>query len=348
MQDFSKSIVKWYKKNHRELPWRSTCNPYYIWISEIILQQTRVDQGLSYYEKFIKEFPTVNDLADADEQRVLKIWQGLGYYSRARNLHFSAKEISTKFKGIFPKDYVKIRSLKGVGDYTAAAIASFCFGLPYAVVDGNVYRLLSRVFNISEPIDKTSSKKIFSELAKELLDEKDPGTHNQAMMELGATICKPADPLCNECPLSTICIANQKGIQLSLPVKAKKQKQKNRYLEYIVHHKKNSILLKKREEKDIWLNLFDFPSIEMNTQVDLPALAETNEWKRYFKRREIHVKHVSKTYKHILSHQVIHARFWTIEHTGELNIGNAQYIALGELDQYPVPRLIDEYLKENV
>ena len=234
MKHFSEKIIAWYDQNKRDLPWRNTKDAYLIWLSEIILQQTRVDQGMDYYLKFAKEFPTVKHLAKADNEKVMKLWQGLGYYSRARNLHTTAKIISEKYHGKFPDEYSDILSLKGVGNYTAAAIASFAFNKPYAVVDGNVYRVLARVFGIESPIDSTQGKKEFETLATELLDRKKPASHNQAIMELGALQCKPVNPDCSICALNTMCFAYSKKRINELPVKAKKTKVRNRYFNYIV------------------------------------------------------------------------------------------------------------------
>ena len=234
MHPFSQKIIFWYEHNKRDLPWRNTRDPYLIWLSEIILQQTRVDQGMSYYLKFVGEFPTVKQLAKADNEKVMKLWQGLGYYSRARNLHTTAKIILLEHKGVFPKEFETILALKGVGEYTAAAIASFAYNKPYAVVDGNVYRVLSRVFDISTPIDSTQGKKEFNHLAGELLDKNKPAIYNQAIMEFGAMQCKPINPYCAVCPLNTMCLAYSKKLVAELPVKSKKTKVRDRYFNYIV------------------------------------------------------------------------------------------------------------------
>ncbi len=228
LHPFSKKIIAWYQQNKRELPWRNTKDPYLIWLSEIILQQTRVEQGMAYYLKFAKEFPSVKELAKAENEKVMKLWQGLGYYSRARNLHTTAKTITDNYKGKFPEQHEDILLLKGVGEYTAAAIVSFAFNKPHAVVDGNVYRLLSRVFGIETPIDTTLGKKEFNALANELLDKKNPALHNQAIMEFGAIQCKPVSPDCSVCPLNTMCFAYSKKSVSKLPVKAKKTKVRNR------------------------------------------------------------------------------------------------------------------------
>src|ERR1043165_6651460 len=259
MKHFSGKIMTWYEQNKRDLPWRNTRDPYLIWLSEVILQQTRVDQGMAYYHKFAEAFPTVKDLAKADSDKVMKLWQGLGYYSRARNLHAAAKMVAGKYKGVFPASYEGIKELKGVGDYTAAAIASFAFKLPHAVVDGNVYRVLSRVFGIETPIDSTQGKKEFNKLANELLDISNPADHNQAVMEFGSQFCKPVNPDCKSCFFNTKCFAFKHSKVPELPVKSKKTKVRSRYLNYfIIVDKNGSIFVHKRQKKDIWEGLYEF------------------------------------------------------------------------------------------
>ena len=231
---FSNTLIYWYLQNKRALPWRKSKHPYFIWLSEIMLQQTRVVQGLAYYLKFTEEFPTVFDLAKAEESTVLKMWQGLGYYSRARNLHFSAKYIANELNGEFPSTYKEIIKLKGVGDYTASAIASICFNEPTAVVDGNVYRVLSRYFGIATPINSSAGIKEFKALAQSLLNTKQPGTYNQALMDFGAMHCKPQNPLCDTCPFANSCVALEKKLTKELPVKEKKIKITKRYFNFLV------------------------------------------------------------------------------------------------------------------
>ena len=337
MTDFSLLIQDWYRLNKRDLPWRRTKNAYRIWLSEIIMQQTRVQQGTSYYLKFVKEFPTVNDLANADEQKVLNLWQGLGYYSRARNLHFSAKIIRDNFNGEFPTDYTDILSLKGVGNYTAAAIASFAFNENKAVVDGNVYRLLSRVFDISTPIDSSKGQKLFQNLADELIDGNSPGEHNQAIMELGALVCTPKLAKCNDCPLFEKCLSHANDTIYSRPVKEKKIKVKKRYFHFLIFKNKEHTYLEQRIEKDIWQNLYQFPMIETNEHV-------TGEEKKNWKKQRFE----SSEIKHILSHQKIHAIFHHIDSTPPAEHEKWKKILISELNDYPIPRLIDKYLKENI
>jgi len=337
MTDFSLLIQDWYRLNKRDLPWRRTKNAYHIWLSEIIMQQTRVQQGTSYYLKFVKEFPTVNDLANADEQKILNLWQGLGYYSRARNLHFSSKRIRDNFNGEFPTDHKDILSLKGVGKYTAAAISSFAFNENKAVVDGNVYRLLSRVFDISTPIDSSQGQKLFQELADGLIDNCAPGEHNQAIMELGALICTPKLAKCNECPLFVKCLSHANDTIYSRPVKEKKIKVKKRYFHFLIFKNKKHIYIEQRTEKDIWQNLYQFPMVETNEEI---TVSEKKIWrKQQFESSEI---------VHILSHQKIHAIFHHIDSIPSIEHGKWKKILISELNDYPIPRLIDKYLKETI
>lgn len=304
MKHFSDKIISWYQQNKRDLPWRDTKDAYLIWLSEIILQQTRVDQGMDYYRKFAKEFPTVKLLAKADNEKVMKLWQGLGYYSRARNLHTTAKIITDKFKGNFPEEYIDILSLKGIGEYTAAAIASFAYDKPYAVVDGNVYRVLSRVFGIETPIDSSQGKKEFYQLANELIDKKNPAMHNQAIMELGAMQCKPVNPDCAICPLNAMCFAYSKGLVASLPIKAKKLKTRDRFFNYIVLHHNGDMAIQKRTEKDIWTNLYDFPLIETTKNWSEEAFLKSPEWALFIKNNSYIIKGIPLNFKHILSHPI--------------------------------------------
>ena len=349
MNHFSNKIIHWYQQNKRDLPWRDTKDAYLIWISEIILQQTRVDQGMDYYKKFAKEFPTVKHLAKAENEKVMKLWQGLGYYSRARNLHATAKIITDTYKGAFPDEYADILSLKGVGEYTAAAIASFAFNKPHAVVDGNVYRVLARVFGIETPIDSTQGKKEFYQLANELIDKKKPAIHNQAIMELGAIQCKPVNPDCTVCPLNTICFAYSKKKVSELPVKEKKTKTRDRFFNYIVLHHKGNIAINKRIEKDIWINLYDFPLIETEKELTEEQFLRSAEWLKFTGKNKYIIKRVSSNYKHILSHQKIYARFWEIDCLkpfDKIIPKTALVINQKNIHTYAVPRLIDKYLQD--
>ncbi len=356
---FSDPLIEWYTQNKRDLPWRNTQDPYFIWLSEIILQQTRVDQGMSYYLKFCKEFPTIEKLSDATEEKVIKLWQGLGYYSRARNLHATAKHIVRNLNGKFPDSHDEIIKLKGIGPYTAAAIASISFNQPCAVVDGNVYRVLARVFGIKTPTDSSTGKKEFQGLANELLDKKYPALFNQAIMEFGATYCKPSNPDCPNCIFSSICLAFHKKKVDALPVKEKITKIRNRYFNYILIQYKNTFLIKKRSGKDIWKNLYDFPVIETNRELGKRELLKTKAWETMFMPNQVRlpkplsrkptyiIKSVSKTYKHVLSHQHIFARFWKIQITRPLKISK-EYLSVtqGEFHTYPIPRLLDIYMND--
>ncbi len=347
MKHFSPKIIAWYELNKRNLPWRNTKDAYLIWLSEIILQQTRVDQGMAYYLKFAENFPTVKDLAKAENDKVMKLWQGLGYYSRARNLHTAAKTVHTVYKGKFPDSYDDILSLKGVGDYTAAAIASFAFNKPHAVVDGNVFRVLSRVFGIETPIDSSLGKKEFYKLANELIDKKNPGTHNQALMELGSLQCKPVNPDCSVCPINMHCYAFAKKKVANLPVKEKKTKVRNRYFNYIVFRQKGSIAIQKRTAKDIWVNLHDFPLIETTKELSEEQLFKSPEWKKLLGKTKFSIKSVSKPYKHILSHQKIYARFIEIDSKESLKAVLSKDVLIikkKDIRKYAVPRLVEIYL----
>ena len=299
--NFTKILAKWYDKNKRDLPWRRTKDPYRIWVSEIILQQTRIEQGWDYYLRFLEKFPILRALASAEEEEVLKLWQGLGYYSRARNMHAAAKEIMNLHQGIFPKTYEEIRKLKGIGDYTAAAISSIAFGIPSPVVDGNVLRLFSRFFGIRDPVDTQKGKTTVLEKAKELISPEHPGDFNQAIMEFGALQCKPT-PDCKTCPLKPGCVAFQQNRIAEFPVKSKKQRQRTRYFHYLFiitgKGKKRSVFLKKRTGNDIWKNLFDFPLIETEKAVSHKKLILLKEWNDLFSGMKVTLLKESKIPAH--------------------------------------------------
>ncbi len=338
---FSEEIIGWYHQNKRDLPWRNSTDPYKIWLSEIILQQTRVDQGLDYYHKFVENYPTIDLLAKAPEKEILNHWQGLGYYSRARNLHFTAKLIVAEHNGTFPTDYKTVLSLKGVGEYTAAAITSFAYDMSYPVIDGNVYRVLSRVFGIETPIDSTIGKKEFKVLANELIDTKNPSDYNQAIMEFGALQCTPKKPNCENCPLRLNCFALKNDIVFELPKKEKKIKQRNRHFNYVVILDEDHIYLKERKDKDIWIGLYDFPLVETEKPVN-----SFNIIQKEFKYSKLKLIKKSAEYKHILSHQKIYATFWLSEAGSPSGIDEKySKIALAELKDIPVPKLIDNYLQ---
>ena len=342
MIDFSPQIIDWYRRTKRNLPWRDTNNPYFIWLSEIILQQTRVNQGMNYYFKFIQNYPTVVDLALAEEQQVLNDWQGLGYYSRARNLHATAKIITEQYKGIFPSKHEEILKLKGVGNYTAAAISSFAYNLPHAVVDGNVYRVLARIFDIDTPIDSNYGQKAFSYLADELLDKNNPSEHNQAIMEFGAIHCTPANPDCNSCIFNEKCLALRNNTVTQRPIKKGKTKIKSRYFHYLHFEDQQSIILQKRTKKDIWQHLFEFPLIEKTEEIEEEILLQEIK-----KITGIEPTGNTKLPKHILSHQNIYATFWKFESLPLNTIESAIVIAKSEFHSYPISRMIDKYLEND-
>jgi len=336
---FSNILTNWYSKYKRDLPWRNTTSPYHVWLSEIILQQTRVAQGMSYYEKFVENYPTINDLASDSEDNVLRLWQGLGYYSRARNLHATAKIVSFELNGVFPNSYEEIIKLKGIGGYTAAAISSFCFEEPRAVVDGNVYRLLSRYYGISTPIDSTKGKKEFQALADQCLEVENPGEHNQAIMEFGALQCTPK-PNCVECPFIESCAAFLNNTVSDFPVKEKKIKIKNRYFNFIVISDKDCFYIHKRESKDIWQNLYQFPLYESDKELLSPGDLDSAKVNRAV------FKKVSKQFKHVLSHQRIFAKFWEFEVDKLSSTSTYMKINKKDIEDFAIPRLIEKYLEK--
>lgn len=339
---FHNILINWYLKNKRDLPWRKTNDPYHIWLSEIMLQQTRVVQGLPYFLKFTEAFPTVFDLANASESYVLKLWQGLGYYSRARNLHFTAKYISEELKGEFPKNYKELLKLKGVGDYTASAIASIAYDEAAAVVDGNVYRVLSRYFGIKTAINSTAGIKEFKILAQTLIDTKQPGTYNQAIMDFGATLCKPKNPLCNECPFADSCVSLAKNLIDQLPVKEKKLKVKKRFFNYlVVITSKNKTVLEERKGKGIWQGLYQFPLIESDLSIDENILVASEKFQELFPKSTTLSLFNSKDIVHKLSHQHLYTKFWVVK-TSEIN---KETISWEQVKKQPVPVLIDKFLE---
>ena len=338
----SDTLIAWYKINKRNLPWRNTNDPYKIWLSEIILQQTQVVQGLNYYIKFTDTFPTVTDLANAPEDQVMRLWQGLGYYSRARNLHAAAKFIKEHHKGKFPKTYDSIKELKGVGDYTAAAVASFAFDLPHAVLDGNVYRVLSRLFNLHTPINSGQGKKEFQLLADELLNKKQAALHNSAMMEFGALWCKPQNPKCETCVVQDHCMAFKNHTVQELPVKDKKIKIKNRYLNYILFNYKDSLYIQKRMEKDIWQNLYQFYLIETEKPETEESILNDDAFKKLAGKFE--VLKVTTLKKHILSHQHLYGTFYEISIKQPLKTKALIQVKRSDLMNYGLPQLIIKYL----
>jgi len=339
---FAPKILNWYHEHQRDLPWRQTRDPYRVWLSEIILQQTRVAQGMPYYYNFVEAFPTVFDLANAPEEQVLKLWQGLGYYSRARNLHATAKMVVTEFDGNFPQTYDGLKSLKGVGDYTASAIASFCFDVAEPVVDGNVYRVLSRYFGVDIPINSTEGIKYFKELAREVMDSENIRDYNQGIMEFGAIQCAPKKPYCLLCPLQESCVALKENKVDVLPIKLNKTKVRNRYFNYLVwlDEDKNTVL-EQRRGKGIWQNLYQFPLIETDSAIGDGEFEEKMETDHRLAKIESLSLYNNEPIVHKLSHQHLHTRFWILKTSYILEEG----IPWKKIDDFPVPVLIADFIK---
>lgn len=354
---FTQNLLRWHDGHHRPLPWKGEKDPYLVWLSEVILQQTRVEQGLPYFEKFKEKYPTVHDLARAPEDEVMKMWEGLGYYSRARNLHAAAKYIASALGGEFPATYDGIRSLKGVGDYTAAAVASFAFDLPHAVVDGNVYRVLARYFGIETPVDTTAGKKLFAQLAQELIQLATanqqppitPGLYNQGIMDFGAGHCTPAAPKCPSCPLRPHCEAFRQNKVDQLPVKSKKQARQQRFFNYLIINQQGSVFIKKRTEQDIWRNLYDFPLIETEgLPEEREALLKHEMWREWMGGFGHRLLSVSPPFKQELTHRQIVALFWEIETDAEFYPKEKAWIKVkrGDLKNFAFPKVIVLYLKQ--
>lgn len=341
MNRLTEALLDWYADNKRDLPWRGTTDPYRIWISEIILQQTRVVQGYEYFLRFIRRFPDVRTLASASEDEVLKYWQGLGYYSRARNLHAAAKSMNGKF----PESYQEVRALKGVGDYTAAAICSIAYNMPYAVVDGNVYRVLSRYCGIDVPIDSTEGKKLFAALADEMLDKSRPATYNQAIMDFGAIQCTPQSPNCMFCPLADSCSALSKGQVMQLPVKQHRTKTSNRYFNYIYVRMGAYTFIHKRSGNDIWKNLYEPPLIETDREWTEEELYASPQFREMLAGgEEPIVRLVRKGVKHVLSHRVIYANFYeVILPENSASFAKYQRISVEDLHKFAVSRLVNQF-----
>lgn len=341
---FRQSLLAWYQPEARPLPWKGIQNPYHIWLSEIILQQTRVEQGLAYYLRFVETYPQIQDLAAAPDDEVMKLWEGLGYYSRARNLLAAARYVANELDGVFPDTYEGIRQLKGVGPYTAAAIASFAYNLPHAVVDGNVFRVLARFFGISTAQDSTEGKKQFTQLAEQLLDTGQAARYNQSIMDFGATVCLPRAPKCGQCPLREQCVALQENRIYELPVKTKKISKTERFFHYLVLNYQGQVLIQKREAKDIWLHLYQFPllereSLDMSHEVLLEQIS--NKW-----QVQARVRSSSKIFQQVLTHQLINVRFWELELEEMPANGLTGYLLVpkADLNKYAFPKVIDRYL----
>lgn len=349
MTIFFNTLSQWYEENQRVLPWRNTQDAYLIWLSEIILQQTRVEQGWPYYLNFTKTFPDIFSLANASEDQVLKLWQGLGYYSRARNLHHTAKEIVAQYHGIFPNDYKKIMALKGIGDYTAAAILSFAFKAPYPVLDGNVARIISRMFGISTPIDSIKGKKEIYGILNRLIPTDYPDIFNQAMMDFGALQCKPGNPDCSQCPFMKKCKACQKDMVKFFPVKAEKQPVKTRFFYYFVIQYQNKILLQKREGKDIWRGLYEFPLLESIETLSENQIRLSFPFKKDIKLTKFHTLDEQK---HLLSHQTLYISFiepiLTEKQLRKIFDHTSDFIVATDIHQYGVPKAIDNFIRKKM
>jgi len=343
---FSAEIIEWYQKHKRDLPWRNTNDPYIIWLSEIIMQQTRVEQGMPYFQRFAEKYPTVEQFASASEDEILKLWQGLGYYSRGRNMHQTSQAVMEEHAGYFPKNYDTLIRLKGIGEYTAAAISSFSSNEAKAVVDGNVFRLLSRYFGIDTPINTGKGKKIFTDLANELLDQKQAGIFNQAIMEFGSLQCKPKIPDCPICPLQTSCEARLKNRIHELPVKIKSQKSKERYFNYILAIKNDKVLINKRRSGDIWENMIDLPLFETESRTEVPELIQSEKFIHAF-GKQVLARSVSKPVIHVLSHQKLYTSFIQIEHyTEDFRPDQSWfYVSKNELEKLPQPKLIFQFFE---
>jgi A/G-specific adenine glycosylase len=341
--NFADELVHWYHENKRDLPWRHTTDPYIIWLSEIILQQTRVEQGLPYFNRFLAQYPTINHFANASEDDILKLWQGLGYYSRGRNMLKTAQLIQANYGGKFPSKYDELIKLKGVGDYTAAAISSFAANEPRAVLDGNVFRVLARYFGIDEPINSTKGLKIFKQLANEVLNKTQPATHNQAMMEFGAMLCKPKNPACGICPVRMGCEAFKTNATTWLPVKLKTVKIKERFFNYFLSFKNGEVLMNKRTGNDIWNGLYDLPLIETSGILTISEIAQLPETENYF-GKALKIKEVYGLQKHILTHQRLTIRFIWVENEPQLLEPDWFYTNVENLKKLALPKIIFLFL----
>ncbi len=342
---FSHFLLKWNRElNNRRMPWKGEKDPYKIWLSEIILQQTRVDQGLGYYKKFIKNYPTVQLLATAPDKEVYKLWEGLGYYNRCKNLLETARYVSNELDGVFPDNYESIIFLKGIGAYTAAAISSFAYNLPYAVVDGNVFRVLSRVFGINKAIDSAEGKKYFTKLATELLDKKQPGIYNQALMDFGAVICKPVNPDCENCVFRKNCYAFQNDQIRILPFREKKTLVRKRWFYYIVLEYRNKLYIRQRNGNDIWKNLFEFILIETPGKSEESKILEQAVKKAVLKGNSYSIQSVSSIFRQQLTHQKIEGRFIKLKIHKAVKIPGLKAVTRAQLATYAFPKIIRKYL----
>jgi A/G-specific adenine glycosylase len=344
---FTRKLLEWHHRdNRREMPWKGIRDPYKIWLSEIILQQTRVAQGLSYYLRLLTAYPDIQQLAAAPDAAVMKLWEGLGYYTRCRNMLRTARIVVTNYQGKLPASYEKLLELPGIGPYTAAAIASFAFRLPHAVVDGNVSRVLSRFFGIETPIDTTIGKQLFAQLANRLLDSREPGIYNQAIMDFGATVCMPQQPICGSCPLEKKCAARQNGAVHRLPVKEKAVTKKIRWVAYFVFEYQGKWCIQERTAKDIWQNLFEFYSVETEGAMEWsqPVIAE---WLQQQGIRRFHLDHISALYTQLLTHREIRATFIRVKLTGIPQfLKNHRWMAVQKMKTLPFPRIINRWLDD--
>ena len=338
-------LIAWYEINKRNLPWRDTVNPYLIWVSEIILQQTRVNQGLDYYRRFVDAYPDIFSLADADIDDILKIWQGLGYYSRARNMHTAAKQIATTHHGKFPGSYNELITVKGIGDYTASAIASFAFGQPVPVIDGNVNRVIARLYGVQQPVNKPVGQKIIRSYAEKLLVNESPGTYNQAIMEFGALQCVPHRPDCERCILNTACVAYGDAVVELLPVKEKSLKISTRYFHYLNVTYRDKTFIRRRSDGDIWNGLYEFPLIETESETDAELLVRSEMWQLLFKGQTPNIRIISPMATHRLTHRILKIRFYDIFIDKPLLQQNFIEINQADIYRYAVPVVIDNYLK---
>lgn len=345
-KNFTKTLMQWHKtENKRQMPWKGEKDPYKIWLSEIILQQTRVEQGWNYYEKFIEKYPTIEELATAKDEEVFKLWEGLGYYNRCKNLIFTARKIVKEYKGVFPTAYNDILSLKGVGSYTAAAIASFAFNQPYAVVDGNVFRVLSRFFGIDTAIDSSEGKKIFSELAQNVLDKEQAGLYNQAIMDFGATVCKPVNALCTHCGLHKYCTAFAKGLTAQLPVKEKTLTKKKRWLYYFLFECDGKVLIHQRTRKDIWENLFEYYVVETEENMHWREDAAKAFLNEQLQIKKAKISFISAIEKQQLTHQLIKGQLIKVElKTIPPTLKSFHWIDKKDVNQFAFPKFIHQLM----
>lgn len=346
--NIAETLEIWYNKNSRKLPWRESVSAYHVWLSEIILQQTRVNQGLAYYNRFVERFPDIRTLSEAPVDEVLRLWQGLGYYTRARNMHQTAQIIVTGYRGEFPATYSELLKLKGIGPYTAAAIASIAFNEPVALVDGNVFRVISRLFGIDTPIDTPQGKVVFMQYARDLLNRHNPGLHNQAMMELGALVCLPRNPRCSDCPLSAQCKALKDNSISLLPQKIGKTNMRERFFHYLFINQNGYTYIKRRENNDIWKWLYEFPLVETDGETDDDHLRDTPLWKALLAKTDEQVEPHVKYFRHQLTHQTLHCRFYTIRVAHQPGVDKQGYlpVKITEISHYAIPRVIERFLAD--